>query len=152
MSKKEFPCSASGAEGEFFFLSFRGLTTHQSILTLVYYPSLRRRKPTIWFLTRSNINRPVQSQKRARSLKFQIKQEEELYYPCSENKGADQLCSYCAFGFAYADCWFCDAVAHMRMLIFSSSDVIHYKLFLQEKESIANCIQTLKNMSATASV
>ena len=30
----------------------------------------------------------------ARSLKFWI-QEEELYYLCSENKGADQLCSYC---------------------------------------------------------
>ena len=26
----------------------------------------------------------------------------ELYYPCSENKGADQLCSYCAFVFAQA--------------------------------------------------
>ena len=23
--------------------------------------------------------------------------EKELYYPCSENKGADQLCSYCLF-------------------------------------------------------
>ena len=30
----------------------------------------------------------------ARSLKFWVR-EEELYYPCSENKGADQLCSYC---------------------------------------------------------
>ena len=33
--------------------------------------------------------------KRARSLKFRIKIGEELYYPSSENKGADQLCSYC---------------------------------------------------------
>ena len=32
---------------------------------------------------------------RARSLKFRIKVEEELYYPSSENKGADQLRSYC---------------------------------------------------------
>ena len=23
-----------------------------------------------------------------------MKEDEELYYPCSENKGADQLCSY----------------------------------------------------------
>ena len=36
-------------------------------------------------------NQPVQSQKMARSLKFQIQLVEELYYPCSENKDADQL-------------------------------------------------------------
>ena len=30
----------------------------------------------------------------ARGLKFGIKEEEELYYPCSENKGADQLRGY----------------------------------------------------------
>ena len=39
-------------------------------------------------------NRPVQSQKRARTLKFRIYVEEELYYPNSENKGADQLRGY----------------------------------------------------------
>ena len=48
-------------------------------------------KPTMWFLKRSDTNRPVQAQKRARSLKFRIYVEEELYYPSSENKGADQL-------------------------------------------------------------
>ena len=52
-------------------------------------------KPTMWFPNRSDTNRPVQSQKRARSLKFWIYKVEELYYPCSENKGADQLRSYC---------------------------------------------------------
>ena len=36
----------------------------------------------MWFPNRSNTNEPVQSQKQA---------EEGLYYPCSENKGADQL-------------------------------------------------------------
>ena len=46
------------------------------------------------FPTRSDTNRPVQAQKRARSLKFQILVEEELYYPSSENKGADQLRGY----------------------------------------------------------
>ena len=50
-------------------------------------------KPT-WFPIRSDINRPVQSQKRARILKFRIYVEEELYYPNSENKGADQLRGY----------------------------------------------------------
>ena len=48
-------------------------------------------KPTMWFPNRSDTNRPVQAQKIARSLKFRIYVEEELYYPSSENKGADQL-------------------------------------------------------------
>ena len=52
-------------------------------------------KPTMWFPTRSDTNPPVQSQKRARILKFRIKVEEELNYLSSENKGADQLRSYC---------------------------------------------------------
>ena len=47
------------------------------------------------FQTRSDTNQPVQLQKMARTLKFWMVREEELYYPCSENKGADQLCSYC---------------------------------------------------------
>ena len=45
------------------------------------------------FHTRSDTNRPVQSQKMARGLKFCIEVEEELYYLYSENKGADlRLC------------------------------------------------------------
>ena len=49
----------------------------------------------MWFLNRSDINEAVQAQKMTRGLKFWIYKEEELYYPCSENKGADQLSSYC---------------------------------------------------------
>ena len=52
------------------------------------------RKPMFWFPTRSDTNRAVQLQKMARGLKFGIKKVEELYYLCSENKGADQLCGY----------------------------------------------------------
>ena len=52
------------------------------------------RNPTFWFPTWSDINQAVQLQKVARGLKFQIKEEEGLYYPCSENKGADQLRGY----------------------------------------------------------
>ena len=37
----------------------------------------------------------VQSQREARSLRFWVKVEKILNYLCSENKGADQLCSYC---------------------------------------------------------
>ena len=47
--------------------------------------------PVFGFPTRSNTTWPVQSQKKACSLKFQIEEEEELYYPCSKKKGADQL-------------------------------------------------------------
>ena len=43
----------------------------------------------------SDTNRPAQLQKMARSLKFWIYGEEELYYPCSNNKCADQLRIYC---------------------------------------------------------
>ena len=42
----------------------------------------------------SDTNRPVQSQEKIRTLKFWV-EVEELYYPSSVNKGADQLCSYC---------------------------------------------------------
>ena len=42
----------------------------------------------------SDTNRAVQSQKMARGLKFRIQIEEGLHYPCSENKGADQLRGY----------------------------------------------------------
>ena len=51
-------------------------------------------KPTMWFPNRSSTNRAVQAQKQARSLKFRSYVEEELYYPSSKNKGADQLCGY----------------------------------------------------------
>ena len=77
------------------------------------------RKTTISVPTRSDTNRAVQSQNKARSLKFRIYEEEELYYPCSENKGADQLRSYCeadlCLCFAYADCWFSCASAHILL-------------------------------------
>ena len=55
------------------------------------------RKPVFGFPTRSDTNRAVQMI--ARALKFQIwvvEVVEGLYYLYSENKGADQLCSYCA--------------------------------------------------------
>ena len=48
----------------------------------------------MWFPNRSDTNQPAQAQKRGRSLKLRIHVEEELYYPCSENKGADQLRGY----------------------------------------------------------
>ena len=49
------------------------------------------RKPGLGVSDQVSINQPVQSQKKARSLTFQIKEEEGLYSTCSEKKGADQL-------------------------------------------------------------
>ena len=48
------------------------------------------RKPTTWFPNRSNTNQAVRSQKQVRRLKFRTQEEEEVYHPCSENKGTDQ--------------------------------------------------------------
>ena len=47
-------------------------------------------------MPRSDTNRTVQSHtcKMARGLKFRISEVEELFYLCSENKGADQLRGY----------------------------------------------------------
>ena len=45
----------------------------------------------MWFSNRSDTNQAVQAHKMARSLKFWSLVDEELYYPSSENKGADQL-------------------------------------------------------------
>ena len=44
------------------------------------------------FPTRSDTNWPALAQKMAGGWKFWIYKEEKLHYPCSENKGADQLC------------------------------------------------------------
>ena len=46
------------------------------------------------FLTRSDTNKAVQSQRMARSSKFRIYEVERLYYQCSENQATDQLCGY----------------------------------------------------------
>ena len=69
-------------------------------------------KPIMWFPNRSNTNRPVKAQKMARGWKFWIEQVEELYYPCSENKGADQL-----RGYREADLRLCFRIC--RLLVFS---------------------------------
>ena len=62
----------------------------------------------------SDINRPVQSQKKVRILKFWVKVEKKLYYPSSENKGTDLLCKY----------MYCEADLHLcfrkgKNLVFS---------------------------------
>ena len=52
------------------------------------------RKPVFGFPTMSDTNKAVQTLKMSRGLKFWINEVEGLYYPCSENQGADQLRGY----------------------------------------------------------
>ena len=60
----------------------------------------------------SDTNQAVEVQKMARGWKVWIQKGEALYYPCSENKGADQLRSYCE-----ADLRLCFRMC--KMLVFS---------------------------------
>ena len=69
--------------------------------------SLVVRKPVFGVPDQVHTNQAVQPLKMAKGLKFRIKVVERLYYPYSENKGADQLRNYCAAGlrlcFRYAN-------------------------------------------------
>ena len=71
----------------------------------------------MWFSNRSDTNRAVQAQKMARTLKFRIQEEEELYYQSSENKGADQLRSYCEADLRLCFCLYAIVCFLMKRLI-----------------------------------
>ena len=76
-------------------------------LANVSHMSLVVRKPAFRVSDQVRHNRVEQPQKMARGLKFWIYVVEGLYYPYSENKGADQLRSketalICVFVFTYA--------------------------------------------------
>ena len=87
------------------------------LLKPVYQMSLVVRKPVFGFQTRSNTIQAVQSQKMARGSKFRINKVEGSYCLCSENKGADQLRSYCA-----ADLRLCFRICKNQ--VFSNNDGI----------------------------
>ena len=69
------------------------------------------------FLTRTDTNLAVQTQKMVRGLKFLIQEEEGFNYLCSKHKGADKMHGYliCAFVFAYAKGIFSHDAAHYRL-------------------------------------
>ena len=76
-------------------------------------------KPTKWFPTRSDTNRPVQSQKRARSLKLELSRGGIVRRTIRVAK-IKALISFavtakliCAFVFDYADCWISHEAAQM---------------------------------------
>ena len=67
------------------------LGTH---LMVIFEPQREKTNNVEWILTKPDTNQAVQLLEMARGLKFCIKEGEVLYYPCSKNKGADQLCGY----------------------------------------------------------
>ena len=73
----------------------------------------------MWFRNRSDTNQAVQAQKMAGDWKFWIYKVEEVYYPCSENKGADQL-----RGYREADLCLCFRLC--RLLVFPIRRLIYY--------------------------
>ena len=98
--------------------------------------SLCVRKPTIWVPTRFDTNRAVQSQKMIKGWKFWIWKEEELHNPCSENKGADQLRSYCE-----ADLRLCFRLSRLLVFPCSGSNNLFsdmYKPLHQKNSSLHN--------------
>ena len=92
------------------------LTSASSTGRLLWVGIFVMRKSTMWFPNTSDTNTSDTLQKNARSLKFWIYVEEELYYLCSENKGADQLRSHCE---ANLRLWF----RICRLLV--SSEAVH---------------------------
>ena len=73
------------------------------------------RKPTIWVPTRSDTNQTVQSQKKVSERRIGI-----IFYCTNCVAKTKALISFavtakliCVFVFAYADCWFSDAAAHV---------------------------------------
>ena len=86
----------------------------------------------MWFPNRSDTNQAVQAQERARSLKFWSQLEEELYYPSSENKGADQL-----RGYREADLRLCFRLC--RLLVFPCGGSIRQNILYQYKLMFCKC-------------
>ena len=78
---------------------------------------------------RSDINWSVNSQEKARSLKFVTYDEEKCYYPRSENKGANQLCSYCT-----ADLRLCFCIGNNP--VFSRCGSLATTSYLLHKDSL----------------
>ena len=97
----------------------RGYKFYDLIFLFVSYVSYKSREARKTGLQSS---RPglTQTGKQARSLKFRVQEEDELYYPCSENKDADQLCSYCR-----ADVRLCYRIGKLR---FSHYAAHYYRL------------------------
>ena len=111
------------------------------------YLSPLTRKPTMWFLNRSDTNRAAQPQKTPtrRSLKFRILKEEGLYFPSSENKGADQL-----RGYREADLRLCFSLC--KLLVFSSGGSFLVTCFSNIKVVPVGMSRNMKKLAVQAKV
>ena len=69
------------------------LKTHKNELIL----AASRENLSSGFSTRSDTNRAAEPQGIDIGLKFRVYDVKGLYYPCSENKGVNQLRNYCAY-------------------------------------------------------
>ena len=98
------------------------------------------RKLTIWVPTMSDTNRAAQAQKMDIGWKLRIQNVQELYYPCSENKGTDQLRSYCE-----ADLRLCFRLC--KLLVFScrGSYVLKLSKYQGLKGNSVNSLIALHN-------
>ena len=83
----------------------------------------REKKLSSWFLSGFNTNRAVQLQNMARRLKVCILEVEGLYYLCSENKGANQLLSYCT-----ADLRLCFSICKKQVFSWCGSNMCLFLL------------------------
>ena len=88
--------------------------------------SLCMRKPTIWVLTRSDTNQPVQSQEQARCLKFGLKKNGTIRAAKTKALISFAVATklICGFVFTQAFCWFrsgfmcyCQILSHMILYI-----------------------------------
>ena len=91
----------------------------------------------MWFPNRSDTNQAVQSQKQTRSLIYWILEEEEVYYLCSKNNGADQLCSY-----RKADLRLCFCICRLLGFSGSCSIIVEAHLLYCNKNDMAISNQT----------
>ena len=89
-----------------YFISTVSITV-TSILNLHMSLCVKKKPQQFGFPTRHDTNRPVQSQKQARSLKINIKEEVELFIRLAKTKALISLAVtaklVCAFDFAYAN-------------------------------------------------
>ena len=79
----------------------------------------------------SDTNRPVQSQKKVRLLKFWVEVKEELYYLSSERKGDDQLRSYCEANLRLCFAWANIQFSHSAAQIILTSGTFYNNLVMK---------------------
>ena len=76
-------------------LTFVAIFKNKRLLEKKYEHMSRNAKKLVFGVSHQVLHKLAYTVSEERILKFLVDIEEELYYPSSENKGADQLCSNC---------------------------------------------------------